>query len=201
MKGKRIELLTANEKGTMMSECAKTSTPLYDFISYVDNESMVAPLTVQDLLLSLSSASPVCSYMHVNPYVRRLMDALKAGVNLKDDPEHWKNLREHIPVMYGLVDNSSVTAIPHSLVNLILELWNRAERTFSGVLPHVEEAAVIEEEELSFFPSLPKIRSRGSYTADISKTLKVANSCKKNYTGHPTLLPGIFTVYCRHGKL
>lgn len=202
MNGKQIELLTAIEKEHMMSECAKMSTPLYDFISYVDDvDSMVAPLAVRDFMLSLSSPSPVCSYIHVNSSVNRLIDALRAGINLKDNPEHWKNLREHIPVIYSLVDNSAVTAIPQPLVNLVVELWNRAERTFSVVLPHVEDTAVIEKEELSYFPSLPKVRNRGSYTADVSKSLKITKSCKKTYTGHPTLLPGIFTVYCQHGKL
>ena len=28
---------------------------------------------------------------------------------------------------------------------------------------------------------------------------KSDNSCQKKYKGHPSLLPGVFTVYCPHG--
>ena len=51
--------------------------------------------------------------------------------------------------------------------------------------------------ELAYFPCLPKIRDRGFYDIDSSSK---AVGCTKQSSGHPTLLPGIFTVYCPHGK-
>ncbi|CAG2234981.1 unnamed protein product [Mytilus edulis] len=45
--------------------------------------------------------------------------------------------------------------------------------------------------------SLKKIRTRGNFKADRSKVLK--DECKKEATRHPTLLPGIFTAFCKHG--
>ena len=48
------------------------------------------------------------------------------------------------------------------------------------------------------FPNLPPIRKRGRFVQD-KNSLKVAE-CRKQYKGHPRLRPGIFTIYCLHGK-
>ena len=49
-----------------------------------------------------------------------------------------------------------------------------------------------------FSPSLPRIRNRRHYVADVGKKSKV-QLCTKRYTGHPSLTPGIFTLFCPHG--
>lgn len=51
---------------------------------------------------------------------------------------------------------------------------------------------------LSYFPGLPKHRDRGNYKQDQTKT---AGRCNKEYRGHPSLLPGVFTVFCQHGTV
>lgn len=53
-------------------------------------------------------------------------------------------------------------------------------------------------EELAYFPSLPKVRARGTFEADQhnNKVIK----CTKQSSGHPSLLPGIFTLFCPHGE-
>ena len=53
--------------------------------------------------------------------------------------------------------------------------------------------------ELSYFPCLPKVRVRRLYKVD-SHSRRTAG-CTKQSSGHPTLLPGIFTIYCPHGEL
>lgn len=49
-----------------------------------------------------------------------------------------------------------------------------------------------------FFPCLPKIRTRGVYEADRKSKQLI---CTKRTSKHPSLLPGVFTIYCEHGKL
>jgi hypothetical protein len=44
---------------------------------------------------------------------------------------------------------------------------------------------------------LSTCRPRGQYGMDEKKS---DNSCQKKYKGHPSLLPGVFTVYCPHGN-
>ena len=55
------------------------------------------------------------------------------------------------------------------------------------------------EDTLSFFPSLPRIRNRRCYEADADKKSKV-QLCTKGYNAHPSLTPGIFTIFCPHGQ-
>ena len=56
------------------------------------------------------------------------------------------------------------------------------------------------ENKLSFFPNLPKIRGTHCYSADQrSKGLEDIDACRKYSWNHPTLTPGIFTIYCPHG--
>lgn len=59
-------------------------------------------------------------------------------------------------------------------------------------------SVVKEEDTLSFFPSLPRIRNRRHYEADVDRKSKV-QLCTKGYNAHPSLTPGIFTLFCPHG--
>ena len=52
------------------------------------------------------------------------------------------------------------------------------------------------EETLCFFQSLPRIRNRRHYKADVDTKVHL---CTKKYTIHPSLTPGIFTLFCPHG--
>ena len=49
-----------------------------------------------------------------------------------------------------------------------------------------------------FIPALPKVSPRGTYAADRKKR---DEGCRKQSPGHPTLLPGIFEIFCQHGNL
>ena len=48
------------------------------------------------------------------------------------------------------------------------------------------------------FPTLPIQQGTGRYKAD-SQSEKQKDQCRKESWGHPTLSPGIFTMYCQHG--
>ena len=52
---------------------------------------------------------------------------------------------------------------------------------------------------LCFFPSLPQVQGKGIYEADHHKISDDQDACRKYSSNHPTLTPGIFTLFCRHG--
>ena len=55
--------------------------------------------------------------------------------------------------------------------------------------------------KLSFFPKLPIVRGTPVYAADHTNSCRTpddADSCRKYSSSHPTLSPGIFTLYCPH---
>ena len=53
--------------------------------------------------------------------------------------------------------------------------------------------------KFSYFPNLPQHHGPGSYKADKQRQTVTDDKCRKYSYGHPTLRPGIFTVYCQHG--
>ena len=84
---------------------------------------------------------------------------------------------------------------------LILDtLKEKALAPFREAIPVDTSTSVVRgEDTLSFFPSLPRIRNRRHYEADVDKKSKV-QLCKKGYNAHPSLTPGIFTLFCPHGQ-
>ena len=70
---------------------------------------------------------------------------------------------------------------------------------FEGDLPPPDAYPAAAEDPLSFFPSLPKLHGDARYEADARLPAKDSNNCRKASYGHPTLSPGVFTIYCEHG--
>eukprot|EP00117_Sycon_ciliatum_P012766 scpid26766/ scgid5378/ len=55
----------------------------------------------------------------------------------------------------------------------------------------------------AFFPNLPRHHGASTYGIDKQRSPRSCSahvdSCNKHYSGHPTLTPGVFTLYCPHG--
>lgn len=103
-------------------------------------------------------------------------------------------LQKEIPVLFA-----NVSHLPrNSLIPLIDAIIQKASAPFSSSTP--EEVCNLQSllQELSYFPSLPKIRERGTYKSDCHSS-KV-KGCTKQSSGHPSLLPGIFTLFCPNGE-
>ena len=49
------------------------------------------------------------------------------------------------------------------------------------------------------FSSLPKVHGHGLYEVDKKASTDKNEQCHKESWGHPTLSPGIYTLYCPHG--
>ena len=111
-------------------------------------------------------------------------------------------LQRTVPVLFDLL--LSVESCPHQIMSSILQ-----EMLRKSVIPFEkddknlwsDQPVVANEDEclyksLSYFPNLPRVRARKRYEADKSTKEKV---CTKRGSGHPSLLPGIFTIFCQHG--
>ncbi len=56
------------------------------------------------------------------------------------------------------------------------------------------------DDDLSYFPSLPRVRRRRYYQADLNTKVDTNSMCTKRYSKHPVLSPGVFTLFCPHGN-
>ena len=118
-----------------------------------------------------------------------------------------KFLQTTIPVLFQLT--RSLGYYPSLVVPIVKEMITKSQAPF-GTIPAVdnsgtsrvgsllESCGTKEVESLCFFPTLSIVRKRRKYKADAAKhPFKV---CTKKNAGHPSLLPGVFTLFCHHGK-
>ena len=193
----RLKPLDNFEKRKLLSEMKYVSQPLFHILNTIELDKSLFKI-YQKLLLCLASPSPVCSLIKPVSEVQMLLTAIEKDTNLKEDPVLWTMLHEKIPIIFEILEHSPVT---EELKLLLKELWDISITPFVDAVEDISEACPVDMEELSFFPGLPKYRNRGCFDMDKTKQAKKGkdDSCHKKHSGHPSLLPGIFTMYCPHG--
>lgn len=151
------------------------------------------PKAWSDLISALACQSPVCALIHPSD---RAFDVLKkiTDDDFTSNPLNMEILQEEFPIMFEVLRN--VTHLPKQAITILIsDLIKKANAPFEN--KESEFTLDSEEYQLSYFPHLPYIRSCGAYEAD--KSLRKAVGCIKQSSGHPSLLPGIFTLFCPHG--
>jgi hypothetical protein len=107
-----------------------------------------------------------------------------------------------------LLEELNEETLPSYSRSLLKHLMEKSKSPFLSAAEFAGTQEVREESEskqlsLSFFPGLKKQRQRPVYAADKKRTQhkeRFTDGCTKTYGRHPTLTPGIFTVYCEHGE-
>lgn len=166
------------------------------------NEVFTCPPIWSPLLQALARTSPVCALIHPNDALISLLNTMD-NKDITTDVQAMELLQKEVPLLFSLlrVLKGSHSNILLPIINTMIEKSN-APFTACAISNSSQEAPSSEiltsESELAYFPSLLQIRKRGCYTAD--KANQKEKLCTKQSHGHPTLLPGIFTLYCEHGK-
>ena len=139
-----------------------------------------------------------------NDDVIQVIRAVADGVlNLRDSRRHAElfRLQQHAPVLADFIvtclQDSGV--LPDDVRALLHQLLQILVAPFQDRQSHSNTYPPPTEEPLSFFPVLPRLHGDAAYRADGAVSAADRDTCRKNSYGHPTLSPGIFTVYCEHG--
>ena len=103
-------------------------------------------------------------------------------------------LQRTVPVLFDLL--LSVESYPQKLMSSVLqEMMKKSSTPFKSddksEIPVEADEDVCMYKSLSYFPNLPRVRMRRSYEADKNTKERI---CSKKGSGHPSLLPGIFTL-------
>ena len=108
-----------------------------------------------------------------------------------------KLLQDVVPILASILLKLPYDVeIPSDICSLITEMCNLALAPISR--PSFPPPTP--ENKLLFFPNLLKIRVTHCCSAyQCSKGLEDIDACRKYSSNHPTLTPGIFTIYCLHG--
>lgn len=148
------------------------------------------------LLHSLATLSPVCALFPPTASNLELMDKLSTGYSVRSDPVAWSTLQNTSPILTTLIINLNTTYIPEILRPVLKDIAMKSKRPFEVVKPEDDITYESINDGCFFYPHLQGKRLRRKYKADLNK--KVV-TCTKVHRGHPSLLPGIFTVFCPHG--
>ena len=143
----------------------------------------VPPHSASMLLVWLPQLSVWFSYLQKESILKVLQDRapLLASFILK------------LPFEYGIPDD--VWTLINYLCDLAVVPYEVVAPTFLSPPPN---------RKFSFFPNPPQIHSPHCYSIDQLSSSKRKNpedddACRKYSSTHPTLIPGIFTIYCEHG--
>ena len=154
-----------------------------------------------ELICSISSASAAHGILHPSSRSSQLISIMQSK-DISNDPENMKCLQEEVPVLFELIQ--SLGYYPKDVLSPFLnELLNKANNPFSyhdmkGRSTMIQKSAdVIDNNDLAYFSKLPKVRNRRHYKIDKSTS---GPACKKRRSAHPSLLPGVFTLFCQHGN-
>ena len=175
--------------------------PLMDHIKSTHDHTPSFPLLMlhltawKKLLVALASTSPVCALIHPTQGLFTLLRRI-ACEDIRKCTMAMQRLQQEVPVLFDLI--SSISSLPSSLLSPVIETLIKISKAPFENPSDYECQNPTDEIALSYFPNLPRVRSRNTYCADKKSKQEVV--CTKNSSGHPTLLPGIFSMFCQHGK-
>eukprot|EP00058_Branchiostoma_floridae_P026343 XP_002611834.1 hypothetical protein BRAFLDRAFT_83142 [Branchiostoma floridae] len=179
----------------------------------------IAPNPYKKFLGELAKNGPLCGMLqidhsqrqgHTKDIVRRAVTntlAIFDSVNAA----HLQKLRSDAPILADFlfeVYKAEGNRIPEDVSALVKDIMDRVSLPFK----HKHDNSVYpppEEEDTfggySFFPNLPLVRGQAKYAKDAQRRTgtrrcrEPSQRCNKMYGGHPSLSPGIFTMFCQHG--
>lgn len=198
---KGITLLEFSELEQLITLHAPPMASLLLFLKQEINTSLptiLCPQKWSKFIGALSCSSAVCALVHPSAKLFALLEKI-ATEDVTMNPTDMQLLQQEIPVLFEVL--SSTAHLPRkALVPLCNSIIEKAKAPFTSESDEVEAEPENKSvlEELAYFPSLPKVRARGMFESD-QHNQKVIK-CTKQSSGHPSLLPGIFTLFCPHGK-
>ena len=145
-----------------------------------------------EFITALASSSSVCALIRPDPELHRVIRLIADGLSSFETPMLCL-LQQKCPILLNLFQRVD---IPHqAMFSVFMELLERSNAPFVGESTQsILDSDRIQDE--GYFPALSICRHRRCYSADTIKSSKI---CTKRGTSHPTLLPGIFTLFCSHG--
>ena len=186
----------------MLNILEREEPALYSFVSWCEDEfdSLHSiPSAVQSLLQCISSTSPVCSYCPLIGEVFAAFDAIYRTGQVGQNAPALLVVQQNAPVIFNALSVIKSSKMPSQWKELLDEMKKKCLQSFERA-QHKLHLAQENSKSLStkYFPCWPKLCERGVYRMDKEKEQNTVD-CSKGRKGQ-SLMPGIFTVYCKHGR-
>ncbi|XP_070541358.1 uncharacterized protein [Ptychodera flava] len=191
--------LTQGEFNSMISQLRKEKNgkPIADFIILSDDNRQ-PPNYCRDILKDLSRNSPVCALAQSNDVGRIISLLSQAGSGAIS--RILSALKREVPIIGDWLYH--VTQLYRPLPGCVYDLLLLISRCIAETYNHECDDSVDDNpassacDDLMYFPALPMLHRNRKYARDVNKP--DTDACKKFNRGHPTLSPGIFTLFCPH---
>ena len=180
-------------------ELQRCAPALGSFISWCisfDGSDVSFPTPIAGLFNTLGRASPMCALLPQLDSLETFYCRLIGNGPVEQCPEDMLLLQQTFPLLFDIVEGDQLL---ETLTAFITDLLEKAKSPFSrnGSIPDAVQLDVHRTNDVEYYPCLPVVRSRGDYCLDDT----TPNICTKRSTRHPSLLPGVFLVHCKHGTV
>ena len=183
----------------LLSLCEKHAPFLKEMVQHLVTKGIKGtqsqcPSEWMQFVAALATSSPVCALIHPSDTLLKTLRGLESGQNVHSI-ENLQYLQQQVPVLFDLIHR--IKSFPSFLSPVLKEMADKAELPFQAILESSSNLPLAHDtQDIAFFPHLPLLRPRGAYLSDKAAQSKI---CTKHRVGHPTLLPGLFTLFCKHG--
>ncbi|XP_041931359.1 uncharacterized protein LOC121694974 isoform X1 [Alosa sapidissima] len=149
------------------------------------------------IVQEVAKNSPACALLHPSERVEAMVQDLEAMgyTGVEGHPQLLKTLAEECPLFFQMVGAEG--AFPEVAVPIFRALHQKARGAL--MKPALDTPLTTMERDGDFFPCLPLARDRGLFDADGEREQGCLTDCRKVGSRHPSLIPGIFTLFCKHG--
>ncbi|XP_066272071.1 uncharacterized protein [Branchiostoma lanceolatum] len=167
----------------------------------------MAPAGYSGFFAELARYTPVCGMLQIagDDIAMKIAKKVAKGKILLGQErygEYFSYLQKKAPILCTFVHIIGKEGhIPSDVSTLILNLIKILKSTFDKVpvpspscYPPPPPSSL-----LSFFPCLRKRCGLPPYAMDKRRRVKARDGCRKDSYGHPSLTPGLFTIFCKHG--
>ena len=190
--------LSPEESSEVQHLVSNKATFLLPLLMYLFGQNRHScPTDWKQFISAIASSSPVCGLIHPSDELSMVFSRCTQP-NSSPDLHSLQVLQRECPVILTLLQTAS--PFPKIVLQpLLTELLKRANAPFEVEQGPTEITTSCNDEsdELCYFPNHKCVRTRATYISDKSSKIKI---CTKQSTRHPTLLPGVFTIFCEHGN-
>lgn len=197
-----VSAMNVNELNSLQSELHQSIPSLASFVDWcleIYGNEAPFPNGIATFIKSISCNTPICAIFPPDEDLRRVCDNILSSVPVKEFPRDMEVFQKKCPSLFVLFSTLSESFAPEEFIPLLTELLKLADNAFEDCVPPPDDSVDSPSSLLAHFPSLLPVRGRGTYTTDRSSRV-AENPCTKKSGRHPTLLPGIFLIFCQHGK-
>ena len=173
-----------------------------------ESQTRICPAPYREFLSEIARCTPACGLLQLGDEAEEVTDILRnvasKSIDVQSSVCHQKlsTLLTNAPVITNFICKCPKISghLPDDVCAIISHVLDVVAGTYADCSTHPASSyAVPSTNHLSHFPSLPVIRGTGRYSADQHTRTADEHNCRKVSYGHPTLTPGIFTLYCTHG--